>query len=159
MKLRKAQDSDISTLLRWFPDEASVRIWGGPDFRFPTSNEMFREDCRWGDIPSYCLDDEGGTLIGFGQAYRRLDRAHLARIVVGPNARSRGAGSALVEAISNAALQDLQCRENSLYVLPDNLAARKCYDKAGYREMPVAESIPFPVVFMVRPEPILRGPD
>lgn len=136
-----------------------MRIWGGPKFRFPMTFESFFEDCYWNRMPTYCLETEVGELVGFGQAYPKLGRAHLARIVVSPKARGRGTGRHLVTAISRAALRDLDCRENSLYAMPHNAAALRCYASVGYEPAPIAEPVPFPVVFMVRREPLNRGSD
>ena len=55
MKLNDVSESDINRLMSWFPDERSVDIWGGPNFRYPLTPTTFQEDTHWRDMDSYIL--------------------------------------------------------------------------------------------------------
>ena len=50
--LQPSEERDIDVLMKWFPDEASVRIWGGPGFRFPYNRHSFAADVHWGRMMS-----------------------------------------------------------------------------------------------------------
>ena len=72
--LAPSEERDIDTLMKWFPDEASVRVWGGPVFRFPFNRHSFAEDVHWGRMKSYSLRNSTGDLVAFGQVCARYGR-------------------------------------------------------------------------------------
>lgn len=131
--LRPAEDRDIDEMMRWFPDPASTHAWGGPGFRFPFTRHSFAEDLHWGRMASFSLCRPDGTLAGFGQIYERDSRIHLARLVVAPDLRRRGAGHCLVERLLAAGAAAFTGDEFSLFVFRDNLPALRCYESAGFR--------------------------
>jgi hypothetical protein len=45
-------EARLDELMRWFPDETSCRVWGGPHFRWPCSAATFREDAGIGVLAS-----------------------------------------------------------------------------------------------------------
>jgi hypothetical protein len=69
--LAPAGDDDFEKLMTWFPDAASVDLWGGPNFRYP-------------------FTDASGQLAAFGQSYERTGRGHLARLISNPKMRRQG---------------------------------------------------------------------
>ena len=123
---------DIDQLMRWFPDAHAVAIWGGPKFRFPFTRRTFVEDCRFGDMTSYCLRDPDDNMTAFGQHYARYGRAHLARLVTDPARRRQGAGRRLITMIIDAATRSGEFTETSLFVLRDNQPAYRCYRSLGF---------------------------
>ncbi|TDJ14337.1 MAG: GNAT family N-acetyltransferase, partial [Gammaproteobacteria bacterium] len=72
IKLNAATEVDINRLISWFPTARSVRVWGGPKFRYPFTAETFFEDVHWQQIDSYRLVDPAGDMLAFGQIYERL---------------------------------------------------------------------------------------
>ncbi len=77
------------------------------------------------------LADEAGTA-GFGQVvWHPGDRAHLARVIVRPDARGRGFGRALVRALLERAASR-GARLATLNVYTENEAARRLYEAAGF---------------------------
>ncbi len=95
-QLVEAADHDLEELMSWFGGAGEVNVWGGPGFRFPFTEETFREDCRWGRMPSFRLNSPAGEFSAFGQMYERYGRINLARLVVNPLMRGRGTGKRLV---------------------------------------------------------------
>ena len=95
---------------------------------------------------------DGDGLAAFGQAVPRgSERAHLARVVVRPDARGRGLGKALIEAVlARAAAAGF--RRVTLYVYNDNVEATRLYARLGFRRAePPPEDPPSPdVSFMQR---------
>ena len=101
MRLRAATATDVDAIMAWFPDEKSIRDWGGPGFHYPFDRASFHRDCKWQEMPSFCLDSHG-VRQGFGQFYARYGRVNLARLVVHPDARGCGLGQTLINALIDA---------------------------------------------------------
>jgi ribosomal protein S18 acetylase RimI-like enzyme len=118
--------------MTWFPDEDSVVIWGGPEFRYPFTAASFREDCRVDLMDSYCLRNPAGDLVAFGQSYQRDGRGHLARLVSHPASRGTGAGKKLIEMIIAALAAEHDYDEYSLFVFRHNQPAYRCYLSSGF---------------------------
>ena len=76
---------------------------------------------------------EGGRLIGYGELWedRDLDEAELARLVIGPAFRGKGHGRALTRALADEAHRR-SFAEVWLRVVPENAAARRAYEAAGF---------------------------
>lgn len=94
---------------------------------------------------------DGDGLAAFGQAVPRgPERAHLARVVVRPDARGRGLGRALVEVVlARAAAAGF--RRVTLYVCSDNVVATRLYTRLGFvRADPPPEDPPLPDVWFMQ---------
>lgn len=124
--------SDIDELMKWFPDEASTRTWGGPDFRFPFNRHSFAEDIHWGRMATFTLRDPNGVFAAFGQVYERVGCINLARLAVNPVVRGRGIGTRLVEMLMLVSKDMFDCEKFSLFVYRDNTPAYKCYARLGF---------------------------
>ena len=82
--------------MTWFPDARSVLEWGGPQFRYPFTEDTFRDDCHWGRMATFRLSDPDGRFVAFGQLYKRYGRINLARLIAHPSIRGQGIGKRLV---------------------------------------------------------------
>ena len=142
--LERAADTDIDEVMGWFPDAASVDIWSGPGFRFPFSAETFREDLRLGDMASWALRGPGGEFAAFGQSYERDGRGHLARLVVNPALRGRGAGKRLILEIIGVLEASHGYDEYSLFVYRHNEPAYRCYRSLGFGVVDYPEDAAMP---------------
>ncbi len=131
--LADALEGDVDRLMKWFPDEESVNVWGGPEFRYPFTRHSFVEDMHWGRMASFSLRQPDATLAAFGQIYERLERINLARLVANPEMRGQGVGKRLVEMLMDAARPMFDCAEYSLFVYRGNIPAYKCYVSLGFR--------------------------
>jgi ribosomal protein S18 acetylase RimI-like enzyme len=147
-----AQSADIDALMSWFPDQASVANWGGPNFRHPFNRETFREDCRWQTMASFVLRDEDTLQLGFGQLYERSGRTHLARISVNPEHRRRGIGQILVRKLMEEGERLLGLPDFSLFVLTDNPVACRLYTSLGFTiaEFPKGAPMRYICYYMTR---------
>lgn len=130
--LAPAADDDFDDVMTWFPDAESVDRWAGPKFRFPFTRDSFIEDCRIDEMDSYVLRNPDGQRAAFGQSYERTGRGHLARLVVNPLLRRRGAGRRLVEMIIASLDERHAYDEYSLFVYRDNTPAYRCYVSLGF---------------------------
>jgi len=153
MRLCAAIESDISHLMSWFPTERSVDTWGGPTFRYPFTPESFQEDVRWRELDTYCLVDDSGEMLAFGQIYERHERINLARLVVSPYRRRQGIGKQLVGLLMEQGRKDIPRQEYSLYVYKDNDPARACYAGLGFEESeyPEDDEMADTCIYMTRP--------
>jgi ribosomal protein S18 acetylase RimI-like enzyme len=123
--------ADFDELMTWFPDAASIKVWGGPGFRYPCTRETFIADCRWPRVAARALRDSN-ALLAFGQFYERHERINLARLVVNPARRGEGLCGRLVHSLMTEARQYIDRAEYSLFVYRDNTPARRCYEAAGF---------------------------
>jgi ribosomal protein S18 acetylase RimI-like enzyme len=133
--LRAATSDDLVDMMSWFPDAASCRIWGGPEFRFPFSEQSFQADSRFAALPSYVYATHR-TLIGFGQYYLRAGRCHVSRLAVSPALRGQGWGSQLLCALIGLGSVALGVDQCSLFVAADNHPAARLYQWLGFVETP-----------------------
>jgi len=130
--LGSSEERDIDALLKWFPDKASVNVWGGPKFRFPFNRHSFAEDIHWGRMASFSLRDERDGLVAFGQVYERYERIHFARLVAHPDIRGRGVGKHLMAELMAVTPSMYDCNEFSLFVFRGNTPAYNCYLSMGF---------------------------
>lgn len=151
--LRPATAAEFDELMTWFPDAASVDIWGGPVFRYPFSRTTFLEDCQVDIMVSYSLLDPDGNLAAFGQIYDRHGRGHLARLVSNPALRRQGVGKRLIGMMIEATRLEGGYDEVSLFVYRDNVPARDCYLSMGFRATEYPDDAPLQerCYFLTRP--------
>ncbi|MCE0495613.1 GNAT family N-acetyltransferase [Vibrio salinus] len=142
MKLVKAGQNHINTMMKWFQNEKETQDWGGPHFRYPYDRQSFQEDIQLDELESYVLISDQGELQAFGQFYLRLGRCHLGRLVVNPEQRGKGLVAILIKHLSDLGMAELHATENSLFVYDHNVSARKAYEKFGFRVMEYPEHLP-----------------
>jgi len=140
--LNVAHEADIDELMTWFPNSNAVDIWGGPKFRYPFDRRTFHEDCRWQEMPTYCLRDPGNEFAAFGQLASRYDRAHLARLVANPRMRGQGVGRKLIEMLIERAGADQAHSKVALFVYRDNETAYRCYLALGFEVQEFPDGAP-----------------
>jgi len=152
-KLEPASEADIDELMTWFPDAASVDIWGGPRFRFPFDRESFHTDSRWQEFASYCLRNAAGEFAAFGQMGYRYGRSHLARLVVNPDRRGQGVGRKLLEELIAVARTNSDVEAIALFVYKDNEPAFRCYQAMGFevQDYPAGAALQDRCYYMTRP--------
>lgn len=136
MEIVETRMEHLETLKSWFPDQRSVRQWGGPLFRHPFSHETFLEDMRWREVPAYSLLDDDGGLLGFGQCFEREGRCHLARLVIDPGRRGKGIGRYFIRGLMEIGMSGLGANECSLFVMNSNQRAIRCYASLNFARTP-----------------------
>ena len=140
--LGPSAERDIDALMKWFPDQESVRIWGGPIFRFPFNRHSFAEDVHWGRMTSYSLRDADDALAAFGQVYPRYERIHFARLISNPEKRRQGIGKRLLMMLMQVTPADYAFTEYSLFVFRDNTPALNCYRSLGFEIVDYPDDAP-----------------
>ena len=149
MRLIPIEDAHLAQMMTWFPDADATLVWGGAPFRYPFDARTFREDTHL-ELPSYALVGDDGALLGFGQYYRRLDRCHLARLAIAPDARGQGCGTALIRELAAIGRPTLGVAGDSLFVLEHNQAAYRLYRRLGFVDAAYPEALPPAHRYMVR---------
>ena len=153
IRLERANEADIESLMTWFATEFDVKVWGGPKFRFPFTRESFIEDVRFHDMATFVLRDAGNAMVAFGQLYNRHERINLARLVVRKDRRGQGLGKALIEELMQAGAALLPLAEFSLFVYRDNKPALECYRSMGFEitEYPEGDPLADKAFYLIRP--------
>lgn len=139
MNLQRFDVAQLPELMQWFPDEVSLRTWGGPHCRHPFDERTFREDSKVDELPTWSLVASDGSLCAFGQYYLRVGRCHLGRLAVAPVWRGRGMGRRLVQELCRIGAPDLGTREFSLFVYDSNTVALRLYRSLGFVAVPYPE--------------------
>jgi ribosomal protein S18 acetylase RimI-like enzyme len=133
--VRDATTEDLEVVATWVGSEDACRLWGGPAVSFPLSPARLEREITFRTAENLALADEAGC-VGFGQVIMKdSGRAHLARVIVRPDARGRGMGRTLVRALVERASR-CGARVASLNVYATNEAARRIYAAEGFVEAP-----------------------
>ncbi len=125
-------------IVRWATSVEEVRRWAG-SAGWPVDVSVFR---RWHadpDVRPYVLC-EGETPIGYGEVWTDAAEreVELARIILRPASRGRGAGRRFVGLLlERASLSGFP--EAFVRVVPENDAAIACYRGAGFSTVPEPE--------------------
>lgn len=142
MQLIKPCTSHIENLMKWFSCEQVLRDWAGPNFRYPYDLASFSADLNLDSLKAFSLIDNKSNLLAFGQYYLRLNRCHLARLVVSPNFRGQGIAKELMMRLSELGMAELKVNSCSLFVLKHNKSAIKAYKKFGFSESDYPDKLP-----------------
>jgi ribosomal protein S18 acetylase RimI-like enzyme len=144
-RLVRTTREHLRQMMAWFPDAGSCAVWGGPEFRYPFSEETFVADSRCATLPTWSLVGDGGALLGFGQYYDRVGRCHLGRLVISPDWRGEGLGTRLIDGLIELGAPALRASECSLFVSRSNRAAARLYARLGFTVADYPDgSIPLP---------------
>ena len=146
MKLRPYRyGEDYPLMEAWITDERAHALWCARRFPWPLTQESFEGKLRAleekGDRP-FIAETEEGEHVGFvcwspGPA---VGEGRLKFVVVDPKRRGRGVGRELVSLA--AAWGKAQGAETArLSVFTVNLAARRCYERAGFTPERLEEGV------------------
>ncbi|WP_222422675.1 GNAT family N-acetyltransferase [Rheinheimera sediminis] len=142
MQLIKPYTSHIENLMKWFSCEQELKDWTGPNFRYPYDLASFSADLNLDSLNAFSLVDDKSNLLAFGQYYLRLNRCHLARLIVNPNFRGKGIAKELMMRLSELGTAELKVNTCSLFVLKHNKSAIKAYEKFGFSESDYPDKLP-----------------
>jgi len=125
----------LAELMTWFDSKEAVTQWSGPFMRYPLTSQSINTDLNLDKYISLSLvsKDSASQLLAFGQCYLRLERLHLARLVIKPNLRGNGMVAQLIDALIERGVSKYGEREHSLFVLDGNRNAARAYQKLGFK--------------------------
>jgi RimJ/RimL family protein N-acetyltransferase len=138
--LRPARPDDAEEMARWFADLTSLAEWGGPEVRFPLSEDQLAAWIAEGshERPRICFTavDDRDKPLGHVQFLRDPPRrwARLGRFGIAPALRGQGFGAALFDEAMHIAFVDFDVDALALMVVPGNEPARRLYLRRGFRD-------------------------
>jgi [ribosomal protein S18]-alanine N-acetyltransferase len=113
-------------------DLAAVQAIERASFTTPWPPHAYRQELETNRLAHYLTAMIGETLVGYGGIWLMVDEAHITTFAIHPAWRRRRIGERLLLALLDLAL-DARAREATLEVRISNLAARRLYEKYGFR--------------------------
>ncbi|HTC85692.1 MAG TPA: ribosomal protein S18-alanine N-acetyltransferase [Candidatus Acidoferrum sp.] len=101
-------------------------------FTTPWPAHAYRTEIESNRLAHYRVIRVGGRVIGYAGIWVMVDEAHVTTFAVDPAWRRRGVGERLLMAVLDLAIER-GAREATLEVRLSNLAARRLYEKYGFR--------------------------
>ena len=133
-RLTPFQPWHAPTIARWVPTQQQLR-WLAPSTPAPLTAEKIMGWKKSGGTAFVLVKGGAGPPWGYGEINpmrRGGDHVWLGHVIVRPDKRGRGLGSFLLRVLLAEAFERRNATRVALIVLPDNLAALRCYRRAGF---------------------------
>ena len=101
-------------------------------FRTPWPSNAYRTELETNRLATYLVARIDGRVVGYGGMWLMVDEAHITTFAVDPENRRRRVGERLLLALLDLA-SGRRAREATLEVRLSNMAARRLYEKYGFR--------------------------
>lgn len=141
LRLRPCKKGDGRFLMNWLTQERQMRMWCRDHFAYPLTLDQMNGYCKEMDEDerswSFAALDESGTPVGsfrMSRADYHEESIHLGFIVIDPDLQGQGLGSEMVSLAVKYAVDFLGMKRITLNVFSSNPGARRCYEKAGFKE-------------------------
>ena len=141
MRLRAFNiETDLEDMKNWISDERSHAMWCANIIRYPLNREHLLEglkeaERRFGDRPFVAVNDEDKAEGFFSYSFNKETKeAMLKFVVVDPKVRGKGVAKDMLKLVAEYAFNETGADALQLNVFPENLRAKKCYEKAGFLE-------------------------
>ena len=105
-------------------------------FSVPWPDDAYRSEIQGNRLASYLGARADGRLVAYGGIWLMVDEAHITTFAVDPAWRRQRVGETLLIALMDLAI-GRHAREATLEVRLSNVAARKLYEKFGFRPVGV----------------------
>jgi RimJ/RimL family protein N-acetyltransferase len=144
VRLRAPEPRDAEPLYDWFNDPDAV---DGLAVRFPVSRQTERDWVERGGVGAYdnvrfSVETHGGAFLGtcglFNTNLPENRCAELGIALVRPGSRGHGYGTDTVRTLCRFGFDEMNLHRIELLVFAHNAAARRVYEKCGFREECVA---------------------
>jgi ribosomal-protein-alanine N-acetyltransferase len=113
-------------------DLPAVRAIERASFTTPWPDDAYRSELQTNRLATYVVARAGEEVVGFAGLWLMVDEAHITTFAVHPAWRRRRIGERLLVALLDVAIAR-QAREATLEVRLSNVAARRLYEKYGFR--------------------------
>jgi len=113
-------------------DLAEVQRIEQASFSTPWPENAYRSELTTNRLASYLVARIDGRIVAYGGMWLMVDEAHITTFAVHPAWRRQRIGERLLVAFLDLAV-DRNAREATLEVRLSNLAARRLYEKYGFR--------------------------
>ena len=101
-------------------------------FTTPWPPQAYRQELETNRLAHYLVGQLGDEVVAYGGIWLMVDEAHITTFAVHPRYRRRRIGERLLLAMIDLSA-DRHAREATLEVRLSNLAARRLYEKYGFR--------------------------
>jgi ribosomal-protein-alanine N-acetyltransferase len=113
-------------------DLAVVQHIERASFSTPWPPQAYRQELETNRLAHYLVAELGGDVVAYGGIWIMVDEAHITTFAVHPAYRRRRIGERLLLALVDLSIAR-GAREATLEVRLSNLAARRLYEKYGFR--------------------------
>ena len=113
-------------------DLPAVQLIERASFTTPWPAHAYRQELEANRLAQYLVGTIGGEMVAYGGIWLMVDEAHVTTFAVHPRYRRRRIGERLLLSLMDLAA-DRSAREATLEVRLSNLAARRLYEKYGFR--------------------------
>jgi ribosomal-protein-alanine N-acetyltransferase len=113
-------------------DLPSVQLIERASFATPWPAHAYRQELEANRLAHYLVGTLASEIVAYGGIWLMVDEAHITTFAVHPRYRRRRIGERLLLALLDLAV-DRRAREATLEVRLSNLAARRLYEKYGFR--------------------------
>lgn len=113
-------------------DLPGVQAIESASFTTPWPTHAYRQELEGNRLAQYLVCVMGGVIVAYGGIWLMVDEAHITTFAVHPRYRRRRIGERLLLALMDLA-RKRYAREATLEVRLSNLAARRLYEKYGFR--------------------------
>nr|WP_307339154.1 GNAT family protein [Metabacillus malikii] len=139
--LRFFEDSDFQQLIDWIKTPELLLQWGGPQFRYPLSEEQLKSYVKGANKDKsnhfiYSVVNNTNEVIGhisLGNIDRENESARVGKVLVGEQTlRGKGIGQLMMTQILKVAFEEHNLHRVSLGVFDFNFLAIACYESVGF---------------------------
>jgi ribosomal-protein-alanine N-acetyltransferase len=113
-------------------DVPAIQAIEQASFTTPWPPDAYRSELMTNRMAHYLVARIGGEVAGYGGMWLMVDEAHITTFAVHPAWRRQGIGERLLVAFLDLAIER-HAHEATLEVRLSNLAARRLYEKYGFR--------------------------
>ena len=151
MRLRPyRKDTDFAYIQSWIDSKRTHALWSGDRIPYPLTfeglqNRLEQNEKEMGDS-AYTFTDDAGTPVGFlSYSINEKENSGFIRfVVVNSKERGKGYGTQMIKRLLQYAFTITNVDYVQINVFDCNSQARKCYEKAGFREVDfLPEIFPF----------------
>ena len=147
--LQKFERKDIEQLISWIPSKKFLLQFAGSMYKYPLTSEQLEEDIIKMETTKEILmlkavDKELQETIGHVQLIKmeHLNITVIGRVLVGDEKyRGKGIGFKIINETLHIAFNELGLKKIYLRVYDFNVAAIKCYEKAGFKVIKKQENV------------------
>jgi len=113
-------------------DLPAVHVIEHASFSTPWPDDAYRSEIQANRLATYLVARSGEEVVAFGGIWLMVDEAHITTFAVHPDWRRRGIGERLLITLLDVSIAR-HAREATLEVRLSNVAARRLYEKYGFR--------------------------
>lgn len=146
MRIRPYLNKDFDMISQWITDERTHALWCANLVAYPLEKKGFDDllqqvEERFGDSPFVATTDDG-KVVGFFcfSVDLNTNEGMLKFVVIDNSIRNKGYGCEMLKLAVKYAFDIAKADAVHLNVFPENLGAKKCYQKVGFKERTLTEN-------------------